>query len=816
MKQIGRYQIRQETGRGGMSTVYEAFDPHFKRAVAVKVMTRELLEDPTLKARFEREAQTIAGLEHPAIVPVYDFGEDEKRPFLVMRLMTGGTLADRLKNGPLSVSETARILKRIGSALDRAHDQGVIHRDLKPSNIMFDQYGDAFLADFGIARLTEGAVTLTGENVIGTPAYMSPEQIHGDRTIDGRSDIYALGVICFEMLTGKRPYQEKTPAKLMMQHLIDPVPNIREANPDLPPGVEEVISRSMAKSPDERYKEARELTDTLGSLISIDPQTVTAAKMAAAAAAPSRLEERAPITDEETGDMEVTVPDSGEMAALAADHEPAAVSDAVSDAGVREMNGRPQWLIPAAVIVGIIIIAIIAAFLFGDSLISGGGERAENGEPLVQVEESTGNADQQGQEENQPAQSATGDDAEAPDPYPTAEAHMERFYAAMEAEDFETAERSIDQAIELLPDEAWLYTERAWLRETTGNLEGAMREIEQAIELDPQNGDYYAVRGNIHRQLDEYADALANHQRAVELNPENPYLHMELAETFKQLDEPVQALEQYNQALSMKDDEAWYFDARAEVYFMLGEFELGLADLERASELEPEDRGFFTKAGDIFLNDINDPQRALDYYNRAVERSPDDGWVYADRAAAFQAMGDTRAALADLDHAIELSPDNANFFIRRGLLYWYELEDPDAAFADLNRAVEVEPDNADAFAERANFFQNQAGDLVAALEDRNWAVELDPEGPWRYADRFHVYRALDRIDEALADLQTCLELDPDYYWCAWERAWMFDELGSVADAVADFQHFLDLAPDDDCPECHDEARNYIEEHIGEI
>ena len=139
MKQIGRYEIRNVAGRGGMSTVYTAFDPHFKREVAVKVMTQELLDNDTLKARFIQEAQIIAALEHPAIVPVYDFGEDEMRPFLVMRLMTGGTLTERLQGGPLSVAETAQILNRIGSALERAHEQGVIHRDLKPSNIMFDQ-----------------------------------------------------------------------------------------------------------------------------------------------------------------------------------------------------------------------------------------------------------------------------------------------------------------------------------------------------------------------------------------------------------------------------------------------------------------------------------------------------------------------------------------------------------------------------------------------------------------------------------------------------------------------------------------------------
>ena len=285
---IGRYQIIEDIGRGGMATVYRAFDPRFKRDVAVKVMTQDLLEDPTLRARFEREAQTIANLEHPAIVPVYDFGEEDGRPYLVMRLMTGGTLSDRLEQGPVGIEGTIKILRRIGSALERAHQNGIIHRDLKPSNVMFDDYGDAYLADFGIARLTESTVTLTGDSVIGTPAYMSPEQIHGDKAIDGRSDIYALGVICFEMLTGRRPYEDKTPTKVMMKHIIDPVPDIRQANPDLPEGVEEVIHRTMAKEPDERYTTATELTATLETLASLSA-TTTAEKVDAATVAASLI-----------------------------------------------------------------------------------------------------------------------------------------------------------------------------------------------------------------------------------------------------------------------------------------------------------------------------------------------------------------------------------------------------------------------------------------------------------------------------------------------------------------------------------------------
>jgi serine/threonine-protein kinase len=174
---VSRYQVVEEIGRGGMATVYRAFDPMFKRDVAVKIMSGELLQDPLLRARFEREAQTIAALEHPAIVPVYDFGEDAGRLFLVMRYMDGGTLTDRLSQGSLSIAETTSILARIGGALERAHQKGIIHRDLKPSNILFDSYNDAFLADFGIARLTESSVTLTGDAVIGTPAYITPTRL---------------------------------------------------------------------------------------------------------------------------------------------------------------------------------------------------------------------------------------------------------------------------------------------------------------------------------------------------------------------------------------------------------------------------------------------------------------------------------------------------------------------------------------------------------------------------------------------------------------------------------------------------------------
>ncbi len=263
--QLGRYELKEQLGRGGMATVYRAYDPRFKRDVAVKVLPRELMLDPQFRARFEREAETIAALEHPAIVPVYDFGEEDDQPFLVMRLMAGGSLADRLVQGPVTVTEAARILERIGSALDRAHEHGIVHRDLKPGNILFDQYGEAFLADFGIVRLADSSATLTGEGgMVGTPAYISPEQIQGSQ-LDGRTDIYALGIIVFEMLTGKRPFEADTPAMMLVKQMTEPMPRVLDINPDLPPNWEYVITRATAKAADDRFQTAGEMADTVAS-----------------------------------------------------------------------------------------------------------------------------------------------------------------------------------------------------------------------------------------------------------------------------------------------------------------------------------------------------------------------------------------------------------------------------------------------------------------------------------------------------------------------------------------------------------------------
>jgi len=264
-EQFGRYQIIKEIGAGGMATVYSAYDPQFDRKVAIKVLPKELTKDPQFIERFNREAQTIARLEHPSIVPVYDYGEQDGQPYLVMRHMTGGTLREYLKrHGPLSIQQAAELLSRLAPALDKAHAVGIIHRDIKPANILFDEDQNPYLSDFGIVKLAYSDTTLTGTaDTIGTPAYMSPEQARTQKDLDGRSDVYSLAVILFEMLTGEQPYKADTPVGMVVAHIQDPIPHIVEKRGDLPATTQRVIDKGLAKERDDRFATSRELVDAL-------------------------------------------------------------------------------------------------------------------------------------------------------------------------------------------------------------------------------------------------------------------------------------------------------------------------------------------------------------------------------------------------------------------------------------------------------------------------------------------------------------------------------------------------------------------------
>jgi serine/threonine protein kinase len=243
-----------------MATVFKAYHASLDRYVALKVLHPAFNQDPNFEARFQREARVVAKLEHPNIVPVYDYSEHEKRPFLVMKFIEGITLKARMDQGSLSSEEITRIVDAVGSALAYAHKQGILHRDIKPSNVLIANDGQIYLADFGLARIAQsGESTLSSDMIMGTPQYISPEQAMGKGDLDQRTDLYSFGVMLYEMVVGKVPFNADTPFSIIHDHIYSPLPLPRAVNPDVPETVERVLLKGLAKERDDRFEDAGKL-----------------------------------------------------------------------------------------------------------------------------------------------------------------------------------------------------------------------------------------------------------------------------------------------------------------------------------------------------------------------------------------------------------------------------------------------------------------------------------------------------------------------------------------------------------------------------
>ena len=272
---IDQYEIERELGRGGTSTVFLARDSKHGRLVALKLLRPEV--SASLGAeRFLREIRLLAGLQHPHILPLYDSGEIDGALYYVMAYVEGESLRDRLKReGRLSVADAVMIAREVAGALEYAHRHNVVHRDIKPENILLAG-GDPVLADFGIARAISRASgeyrrTTDAGIVLGTPAYMSPEQASAEPVIDGRTDIYALGCVLYEMLAGVPPFTGPTPQAVIARRFLETPPRIDAVRGDIPPALDQVVRRSLAPAPIERYQSAGELEAALENAVSATP-----------------------------------------------------------------------------------------------------------------------------------------------------------------------------------------------------------------------------------------------------------------------------------------------------------------------------------------------------------------------------------------------------------------------------------------------------------------------------------------------------------------------------------------------------------------
>ena len=343
---IGQYIIQDKLGEGGMGAVYKAEQPAIHRSVALKVLSANVASDPDALGRFKREVDIIAELEHPYILPVYDFGQVDENPYIVMRFMGGGSLYHRLRDRSLSQAELLRVLRQVAEALDYAHARDVIHRDLKPANVLLDESGNACLADFGLAKTMAGSRDLTATgSILGTPAYMSPEQARGDK-LDARSDIYSFAVVVYEALSGRLPFQAKTSMEYIQKHLTEAPPSIVTVAPRLPAAVGEVLRRAMSKERSQRPARATQLIDELEAALA-----GRAAEVPVSRPIPARTVAGAPHTQ--------TLAAGAALGQPALSQPSAASAPAVASA--RPRRSGLVWLAVGIVVLGGGVLAVVLA-----------------------------------------------------------------------------------------------------------------------------------------------------------------------------------------------------------------------------------------------------------------------------------------------------------------------------------------------------------------------------------------------------------------------------------------------------------------------
>jgi serine/threonine protein kinase len=281
---VGPYRIVEQLGQGGMATVYKAYHASLDRDVAIKILHPSLKEDENFYARFQREAQIVAKLQHPHIVPVFDFAMERNEPYIVMKYITGQTLKSLLKRQHLSLEETLKILPSVADALTYAHNRGILHRDVKPSNIMVDNDNTPYLADFGLARIaSSGESTMSQDVLIGTPNYISPEQARGDKDLGPATDIYSLGIVLYEIVVGRVPFTADTPYAVVHDHIYKPLPIPSHVNPTVPPALEHVLLKALSKDPLDRYPSAIALMEAF-------QEAVVAAQVTELSAASVKME----------------------------------------------------------------------------------------------------------------------------------------------------------------------------------------------------------------------------------------------------------------------------------------------------------------------------------------------------------------------------------------------------------------------------------------------------------------------------------------------------------------------------------------------
>jgi len=820
-KEIGKYRITERLGQGGMAEVYAGIHTHLDRKVAVKVLHSYLLEGGDFVARFKREAKAVANLRHPNIVQVYDFDIQDDLIFMVMEYVDGVNLHTKLvevgnRGERMPIKLIGSIINDIASALDYAHTKSMLHRDIKPSNIMIDQNDKAYLTDFGIAKLlSDQKFTATG-TLVGTPAYMSPEQGRGDDLTE-ESDIYSLGIIAFEMLTGQVPYDAKTPIGIVHKQINDPVPNMSELVDGVPGSAQEVIDRALAKSPEGRFSSAEALVGALRvaltALESTDPIAVPKEE------SPTLVDDglEAPTVTMKAEDMEgATVV----MKAEAKKEEPPAKEIKKKEPKQKrvpkpkgEKKKIPLWAYIAG---GVALIAVVGVILTqvmdinlpglstGSSTTSLPGavevvldvDHTDQGLTIVDWSDD-GNYEIVDAGRDQAYSTGNGEALPAPDGNLAGDYFLffdiqdDIMYKLPEGSEASIFVTYLDQGRDTFsidydahsggPTGDGRFKYAGTTKKTnTGDLLTAEFKLSDALFANYSGGDFRIGDDNdgaevilrvsvVHYSTDSAGPGETDEIATEEMSGEELFM---LGEEALEQENPEQAAEYFDRAINAGYETGYLFHLRARAYQMMGEIEQSRNDWSIAIEMEPEN---------------------FEYW---MER----GWRKFD-------LGDLPGAIEDIQQARELAPDVWVAQFSLGAIYYLSEQDQykDEAHEALDRAIDMEPTNPESRRLRGELKLHRFGDPESALEDLNIAIEYgDPNDPGLFALRGDAYRQLGEWQLCIDDFNRTIDIDglnPRYYW-------MQGDCLAANDAIDHARNryvvFIDLAKDD--PEYEEQVR----------